>query len=104
MKMHRQEPNFNGGGQECPPHTIELVIAPGLVMIVTPGPVLFLFVVVQFAKVAIIAMVFDCPLMVVNILVTIPAVIVVVVRIVNAIARFTTSGRHGRCKKSDSQQ
>ncbi len=70
-----------------------------VVMIVPPVPVLLLLLAVQFAKVAIVAVVFDDPLMVVDGFVIIPPVIVVVVRIVGAIASRSASGRRRPVRK-----
>jgi hypothetical protein len=74
-----------------------------IVMIVPPVPVFLLLIAVQFAKVSIVAMIVDYPLMVVDGFVIVPVVIVVVVRVVDAIASSCTTRSYGGCEKRDSQ-
>jgi hypothetical protein len=75
-----------------------------VVMIVAPVPVLLLLIAVQSAKISIFAMIFDHPLMVVDSFMIVPAVIVVVVRVVGAIGSSGTSRRYGGPEKSSGQQ
>jgi hypothetical protein len=81
--------------------TIVVVVA----VVVPPVPVLPLFVMMQLAKLAMwIAMGFNGPLVVVDDLTVIPAMIVVVVGIVEAVVMVLgTSDRHQRRSQSDSQ-
>src|SRR5229473_5646617 len=81
-----------------------MVMVVVVVMIVPPGPVFLLLIAVQSAKVAIVAMIFDNPLMVVNSFVIVPSVIVIVVRIVGAIGSSGASCGYGRSEKSRGQQ
>jgi hypothetical protein len=75
-----------------------------VVMIVPPLPIFFLLIAVQLAKIPIVSMIVDHPLMVVDGFVIVPAVIVVAVGIVHSVApRFTTRS-YGRSKKSHGQQ
>ena len=68
-----------------------------VVMAVAPIPILLLLIAIELAKVAIFTMILDYPLVVVNSFVIVPAVIVVVVRIVHAITvAATASGQGGR--------
>ena len=75
-----------------------------VVMTVPPVPICLLLVVVQLAKVSIVPMIFDDPLMVVDGFVIVPAVIVVVVRVVHAIASTSATRGQGWREKSDGQQ
>jgi hypothetical protein len=83
--------------------SLVVVVVVMIVVTMPPSPVLFLIVAIQFAKVAILAMIFGDPLVVIDGFVSIPAVIVVVVRVVYAIATSTTRGQGWR-EKSDGQQ
>ena len=75
-----------------------------IVMIVPLGPIFLLLIVIQSAKVPIFPMIVDDPLMVVDDFVIVPAVIVVVVRVVDRIASSCSTRRRGRCEKGGSQQ
>lgn len=57
-----------------------------VVMTVPPVPIFLLLIVVQLAKVPIVPMIFDDPLMVVDGFVIVPAVIVVIVRVVHPVS------------------
>ena len=68
-----------------------------IVMAVAPVPVLFLVVLVQSAKVAVVTMIFDHPLTVVDSFVIVPAMIVVVIGIIDTIGSgCTASGQRWR--------
>jgi hypothetical protein len=75
-----------------------------IVMAVPPVPVCLLLVVVQPAKVPIVPMIFDYPLMVVDVFVIVPAVIVVVVRVVHPVASGRTACSCGWDEKGCGQQ
>ena len=70
-----------------------------VVMTVTPIPILLLLVVIEPAEISIVAMIFHHPLLVVDILVAVPAVIIVVIGIVGAIMPFATAGGQYRSEK-----
>ena len=75
-----------------------------IVMTVAPVPIFFLFIVVQSTEVPIFAMIFDDPLMVVHGFGTVPAMIVVIVRVVDAIGSSRTTGSYSRYEESGGQQ
>jgi hypothetical protein len=81
-----------------------MIVVMVIVMIVTPSPIFLLPIMVQSAKVAILATIFDDPLMVVDIFVIVPAVIVVVIRVVDAIGSGCTPGSQDRRETSRGQQ
>ena len=70
---------------------------------VAPFPVLPLLIVVQFTEVAIIPVILYHPLMLVDRFVIVPAMIVIVIRIVDTIAAGGTTGRYGRHEECGSQ-
>ena len=72
-----------------------MIVIMVIVMAVAPVPVLLLVILVQSAKVAVVTMMFDYPLMVVDSLVIVPAMIVVVIRIVDTIASGCTASGYG---------
>ncbi len=73
-------------------------------MIVPPVPILFLLITIQLAKIAIVTMIFDHPLMVIDPFVIVSAMILVVIRVVDAIAAGCTAGGHGRREERGGQQ
>jgi hypothetical protein len=75
-----------------------------LVTIVPPGPIFLSLIVVESAEVATIAPVFDYPLLVIHVLMTVPTVIVVVIRIVVAIGSGGATQGNGGREKSRGQQ
>jgi hypothetical protein len=75
-----------------------------IVMIVAPFPISLLFILVQSAKVAVVTMILDHPLMVVDRFVIVPAMIVVVVGIVGAVGSSCTTSGHGWGEECGGQQ
>src|ERR1700724_2365830 len=75
-----------------------------IVMAVAPVPVLFLVVLVQSAKVAVVTMIFDHPLTVVDSFVIVPAMIVVVIGIIDTIGSGCTASGHRWCEECDGQE
>jgi hypothetical protein len=75
-----------------------------IVMIVAPFPISLLFILVQSAKVAVVTMILDHPLMVVDSFVIVPAMIVVVIGIVDAVGSSGTASGHCWRKECGGQQ
>src|SRR4029077_9553406 len=75
-----------------------------IVMAVAPVPVLFLVVLVQSAKVAVVTMIFDHPLTVVDSFVIVPAMIVVVIGIIDTIGSGCTASGHRWREECDGQE
>jgi hypothetical protein len=74
-----------------------------IVMAVAPVPVLFLVVPAQSAIVAVVTTIFDHPLMVVDSFVVVPAMIVVVIGIVDTIGSGCTASGQRRREECDGQ-
>jgi hypothetical protein len=68
-----------------------------VVTVVTPLPVLLLLVLIQTAEIAVVAMSFDDPLVVVNPLTTVPAMSVVVVRVLIVMGAADSDCGHEKC-------
>jgi hypothetical protein len=85
---------------------ITVVVMIMIVMTVSPGPIFLSLIVVASAEVATIAPGFDYPLLVIHVLMTVPTVIVVVRRIVVAVAIGSGGATHrdGGREKSRGQQ
>jgi hypothetical protein len=74
-------------------------------MIVPPSPVFLLFIGVSLAKVSMVAMRLDLPMLVVDNFVAIPHMLVFVGPVVNAIrGAYCTAAEHHRREECDSQQ
>src|SRR5437588_6130328 len=75
-----------------------------MIVFVTPGPIFLLLITVQSAEVAIFVMILNHPLMVINALVIVPAVVVMVVGIVVSIGSSRATSGYRRCEKSGCQK
>jgi hypothetical protein len=75
-----------------------------IVMVVAPVPISLLVILVQSAKVAVVTMIRDHPLMVVDSFVIVPAMIVVVIGIVDAVGSSGTASGHCWSEECGGQQ
>ena len=75
-----------------------------IVMVVAPVPISLLVILVQSVKVAVVTMILDHPLMVVDSFVIVPAMIVVVIGIVDAVGSGGTASGNCGCEECGGQQ